>query len=121
MAVKFPISQSFQRITNKPLDPSFFFETMSDAQNYAYDSPISYEGQLIFIKDARTQAELIDNTIKSYSGYYYIGRDREICPMCNFTIDKINDLMYILNQVSYKKDVSEDLVELENELLKKTK
>ena len=121
MTIKFPTTQQFQRISDKPLDASFYFETRLDAQDYAYDSPISYEGQLIFIKDARTTKELRDDTIKAYSGYFYIGRNSEICSMCNFTMSKINDLLYILSNASYKKDVDQDLLDLENELLKRIK
>ena len=121
MAIKVPTTQQFQRISDKPLDPSFYFENRLEAQDYIYTSPIAYEGQLIFIKDARTDDEVLDNTIKAYSDYFYIGRNNEICSMCNFTIDKINDLLYILSNVSYKKDVDQDLLDLENELLKKIK
>jgi hypothetical protein len=41
--------------------------------------------------------------------------------MCDFTIDKINDLLFILSNVLYKKDMEQDLADLENELLKKVK
>ena len=121
MAIKVPTSQQFQRISDKPLDPSFYFENRLEAQDYIYTSPIAYEGQLIFIKDARNDDEVLDNTIKAYSDYFYIGRNNEICSMCNFTIDKINDLLYILSNVSYKKDMEQDLLDLENELVKKIK
>ena len=121
MAIKLPTTQQFQRISDKPLDPSFYFETRLDAQDYIYNSPISYEGQLIFIKDARTDEEKSDDTIKIYSNYFYIGRNNEICSMCNFTMNKINDLLYILSNVLYKKDMEQDLTDLENELLKKIK
>ena len=121
MAIKVPTSQQFQRISDKPLDPSFYFENRLEAQDYIYTSPIAYEGQLIFIKDARTDEEKSDDTIKIYSNYFYIGRNNEICSMCNFTMNKINDLLYILSNVLYKKDMEQDLTDLENELLKKIK
>jgi hypothetical protein len=121
MVVKLPTTQQFQRISDKPLDPSFYFENRLEAQDYIYTSPIAYEGQLIFIKDARTDQEKFNDTVKVYSGYFYIGRNNEICSMCDFTIDKINDLLFILSNVLYKKDMEQDLADLENELLKKVK
>ena len=98
ITIKVPTSQQFQRISDKPLDPSFYFENRLEAQDYIYTSPIAYEGQLIFIKDARTDDEVLDNTVKVYGGYFYIGRNNEICSMCDFTVDKINDLHVLINR-----------------------
>ena len=96
MANKFPINQSFQRLNNKPLDETTVFNTLAQAQDYAKNNPTSYVGQIIHIKDFRTNEEK-NNNVEKYGVSCYIDTDKDIKPICSFTYRSLNtffDLMY---------------------------
>ena len=92
MANKFPTRQSFQRLNNIPLDETTVFDTLVQAQDYAKNNHTAYRGQIIHIKDARTEEE-IENDISIYEKSCYIDYYNEIKPICNFSQEDI-DLFY---------------------------
>lgn len=92
MVNKFPTRQLFQRLNNFPLDETTVFDTLAQAQDYAKNNPTAYRGQIIHIKDARTEEE-IANDIGIYEKSCYIDYYNEIKPICNFSQEVI-DLFY---------------------------
>ena len=92
MTNKFPIGQSFQRLTDSPLDATLTFDTLAQAQDYASNNPTAYEGQIIHIIDARTDKEIADS-IESYEQSCYIDPNKEVKPICLLS-DKSIDILY---------------------------
>ena len=92
MANKFPIGQSLQRLNNEPLDSTSVFNTMAQAKEYAKNNPTAYRGQIIHVKDARNEEEIIDN-VKAYEKTCYINSDKDVKPICSIT-DKIIDIFF---------------------------
>ena len=76
MANKFPVGQSFQRLTNSPLDATTVFDTLAQAQDYAANNPTAYSGQVIHVKDARTDEEILSDT-NIYEESCYIDNNKE--------------------------------------------
>ena len=96
MINKFPTGQSFQRLANKPLDETVIFDTLIQAEDYAKNNPTAHKGQIIHIKDARTEEE-IENNINIYEETCYIDLLHNIIPICSFTYKALVvffDLMY---------------------------
>ena len=88
MANKFPIGQSFQRLTNSPLDPSKIFDTLEAAENYAMNGPTSYVGQIIYIKDVRTNREIQENVSKK-DGLFIIDNYKTLRPLFKFILSTL--------------------------------
>ena len=98
MANKFPIGQSFQRLTNKPLDETTVFNTLFQAQDYAKNNPTSYIGQIIYVRDARKDYE-IDDSFNVYGKPCYISLDREVKPICSLSNKSIEVLYDIIEDI----------------------
>ena len=96
MANKFPIGNQFQRLNNFPLDETTVFDTLAQAQDYASNNPTAYSGQVIHVKDARTDEEKLSDA-NIYEESYYIDNNKEIKPICSFSLEALGvlfDLMY---------------------------
>ena len=92
MAKKFPIGQSFQRLTNEPLDKTAVFDTLAQAQDYASNNPTAYKGQIIYVRDARMNYEISNNT-EAYGKSCYISLNKEVKPICSLS-DRTLDVLY---------------------------
>ena len=70
--MNFPIGQSFQRLNDSPLDSYTLFTTLKEAEDFirTNNSPV-HNGQLIHIKDARTEKEKL-NGVKVYECVFYV-------------------------------------------------
>jgi hypothetical protein len=88
MANKFPISQSFQRLTNLPLDPSETFATLEEAENYAMNGLTSYTGQIVYIKDVRTSREIQEGVSKK-DGLFIIDQYKTLRPFFKFVLSTL--------------------------------
>ena len=96
MANKFPTNQSFQRLTNFPLDETTVFDTLAQAQDYAKNNPTAYKGQVVHVKDARTDTE-INNDVNIYEETCYIDLIKNIVPICSFSYEAMGlffDIIY---------------------------
>ena len=102
MVNKFPTDQSFQRLNNSPLDETMIFDTLVQAQDYANNNLTVYEGQIIHIKDARTNEEII-NSIDAYESSCYINSNKKIIPICSLSNMAINILYDIIKDILNKK------------------
>ena len=102
---KFPISQSFQRLTESPLDETTVFNTLAQTQDYANNNPTSYKGQIIHIKDARSIKEIEDG-INAYEESCYIDNNNIIKPICSFTYKPLGLLFNLMNDIVDNKTAS---------------
>ena len=96
MIDKFPIGQSFQRLNDCPLDATTVFDTLAQAQDYAKNNPTAYRGQIIHVKDARTDKEIESGTFV-YEESCFINSLKDVEPICSFTYEAMGvffDLMY---------------------------
>jgi surface protein len=96
MADKFPIGNQFQRLTDSPLDETVVFDTLAEAKDYAANNPTAYNGQIIHVKDDRTEEEKASGTY-IYEESYYIDSNKELKPICSFTRESLGiffDMMY---------------------------
>ena len=96
MVNKFPTNQSFQRLTNFPLDETTVFDTLAQAQDYAKNNPTAYKGQVLHVKDARTDTE-INNDVNIYEETCYIDLLKNIVPICSFSYEAMGlffDIIY---------------------------
>ena len=85
MLNNFPTHNMFQRLNSFPLDNTNIFNTLQEAEDYAVNNSIAYEGQLIYIKN---ETEHI----------YYIDTDFQLKPICLFSDEAIKlllDYIYI--------------------------
>lgn len=98
MTNKFPIGQSFQRLTDSPLDETVVFDTLAQAQDYASNNPTAYEGQMIYVKDARTYDEIVEN-VNIYERSCYIDSNKKIQPICSLSNKSIDILYDIIEDV----------------------
>ena len=98
MANKFPTNQSFQRLTNFPLDETTVFDTLAQAQDYAKNNPTAYKGQVVHVKDARTDTE-INNDVNIYEETCYIDLLKNIVPICSFTYEAMGIFFDIIYEV----------------------
>ena len=80
MANKLPTGLSMERLYKGSLDATYEHETLADALDYAKNSPIAYVGQQLYIKDLRTEQEILDNVIP-YGGIKYITEDKELADL----------------------------------------
>ena len=83
MANKFPIGQSFQRLTNLPLDQTEVFDNLEQAESYAINGRTSYVGQIIYIKDIRTDREIQEGVSKQ-DGLFIIDQYKSLRPFFKF-------------------------------------
>ena len=98
MANKFPMGNQFQRLSNFPLDETTIFDTLAQAQDYANNNPTAHKGQVIHVKDARTDEEKI-NDMHIYEESCYIDSNKEVRPICSFSYEALGtlfDLMYAI-------------------------
>ena len=110
MANKIPISTGFQRLTDEPLDSSSIANNLNEAKDYAKNSALSYDGQIIHINDARTEED-INNNVNIYEGDYYIN-NKNIFPVCQLSYKSIGmliDTLYKLNEGSVTNGIFNDL------------
>ena len=98
MSKKFPIGQSFQRLTNEPLDETNIFDTLKKAKEYVKDNETSYPGQIIHIKDARTNKE-IDTGVEPYEETCYVSSNNMLTPICSFSSKNLNALFSLLYEI----------------------
>ena len=56
-----PTGMSFQRLGKFPLDSSSLYNTLAEAMDYVQNNPTAYPGQVIYVADARTEEEIINN------------------------------------------------------------
>jgi surface protein len=111
MANKIPTNVSFQRLTNKPLDPSSIANTFNEAEHYARNSVLSYEGQIIHVNDARIEED-INNNINIYEKDYYIDNNKNIVPICELSYKSIGmliDALYKLNEGTMTNEIFNNL------------
>ena len=100
MIDKFPTSKSFQRLTNFPLDETTVFDTLVQAQDYASNNNTAYRGQIVHVKDARTNEEILNN-INAYEKTYYINYYNELVSICSFTYETIGLLLHTIQYILY--------------------
>ena len=110
---KFPTGLSFQRLNSFPLDETCIFDTLQEAKDYAANNLVSYKGQLLCVKDARSNEE-IEMENKSYMGYFYIDYYKNLRPLCVFTYYPIVTLINIMNAISEGEDATSLIDELKN-------
>ena len=110
-----PIGHSFQRLYDSALDDICIYDTVEDAKNIISNNSLAYVGQLIFIKEYRNSDVIADDKFKS--ALYYIDNNKDIVPVCLFDYNTICVLLEILNQAEYKKDMTNELNKLKDELL----
>lgn len=72
-----PTGMSFQRLGSFPLDSSSVYKTLMDAQNYAFNNPTAYAGQILYVEDARTEEE-IQASIEAYESLFMITANKEL-------------------------------------------
>ena len=93
---KFPIRNIFQRLSDNPLDETMIFTTLAEAKDYAKNNPTAYRGQIIHVKDARTDKEIESGTFV-YEESCFINSLKDVEPICSFTYEAMGvffDLMY---------------------------
>jgi hypothetical protein len=84
----FPIGQSFQRLNNFPLDNTYIFETLIEAEEYAIHNKTVYEGQIVYIKDARSIDENGEGA-ESYDGLFVIDHYKTLRPLFKFILSTL--------------------------------
>ena len=80
MANKFPTNKSFQRLSSNPLDETSVSNDLQQIEDYAYNNPTSYHGQVIHVQDARDILE-VDSGDNIYEDTYYIGYNNQPKPI----------------------------------------
>lgn len=93
---KFPIGHIFQRLNGGPLDETLLFNTLAEAKDYAKNNPTAYRGQIIHVRDARTDKEIEAGTF-AYEESCFINSLKDVEPICSFTYEAMGvffDLMY---------------------------
>jgi surface protein len=95
MIDKFPTSKSFQRLNNFNLDETTVFDDLAKAKDYAENNLTVYRGQIIHVKDARTNEEK-SNGVNAYEKTYYINYYNELVPICSFTYETVNLFLQVM-------------------------
>ena len=88
MANKFPINQTFQRLSGLPLDSTEIFDTLKQAEDYAMNGPTSYVGQVVYVKDVRSSREIQENAIKK-DGLFIIDQFKLLKPFFRFVLSTL--------------------------------
>lgn len=84
----FPIGQSFQRLNNFPLDNTYVFETLIEAEQYAIHNKTAYEGQIVYVKDARSIDENGEGA-EFYDGLFIIDHYKTLRPLFKFILSTL--------------------------------
>ena len=84
----FPIGKSFQRLNNFPLDNAYVFETLIEAEQYAIHNKTAYEGQIVYVKDARSIDENGEGA-ESYDGLFVIDHYKTLRPLFKFILSTL--------------------------------
>ena len=84
----FPIGQSFQRLNNFPLDNTYVFETLIEAEQYAIHNKTAYIGQIVYIKDARSIDENGEGA-ENYDGLFIIDHYKTLRPLFKFILSTL--------------------------------
>jgi hypothetical protein len=84
----FPIGQSFQRLNKFPLDNTYIFETLIEAEEYAIHNKTAYEGQIVYVKDARSIDENGEGA-ESYDGLFVIDHYKTLRPLFKFILSTL--------------------------------
>ena len=108
---KFPTGLSFQRLDSFPLDDTCIAETLQEAKDYAANSPVSYKGQILCVKDARSDEEIASEN-KSYIEFFYIDYYKNLRPICVFNYYPIITLMNIMDTINAGEDATQYIDEL---------
>ena len=109
----FPTIHSFQRLGNFPLDKSFHQVDLSAVEEYINGASY-YEGQLLYILDARTQEEK-DNGVELYSDIFFVDKDKNLQGISNKKVEiSLNKALEEIDEAF--KDAEEKLDERMNGL-----
>ena len=81
----FPTIHSFQRLGNFPLDKTFHQADLSAVEEYI-NGAAYYEGQLLYILDARTQEEK-DGGVELYSDIFFVDKERNLQGISNKKVE----------------------------------
>lgn len=92
------------------------FNTRNEAENYARNDADAYHGQIIHIKDARTQAEK-NNSVKVYEETCYIDYNKAVQTICSFTYTALGQLLDILYDINDGIDCTARIDELRTLIL----
>ena len=84
----FPIGQSFQRLNKFPLDNTYIFETLIEAEQYAIHNKTAYEGQIVYVKDARSIDENGEGA-ENYDGLFIIDHYKTLRPLFKFILSTL--------------------------------
>ena len=84
----FPIGQSFQRLNNFPLDNTYIFETLIEAEQYAIYNKTAYMGQIVYVKDARSIDENGEGA-ENYDGLFIIDHYKTLRPLFKFILSTL--------------------------------
>ena len=84
----FPIGQSFQRLNNFPLDNTYIFETLIEAEQYAIHNKTAYMGQIVYVKDARSIDENGEGA-EDYDGLFIIDHYKTLRPLFKFILSTL--------------------------------
>ena len=109
----------FQRLNNIPLDSTTIFNTIKDAQDYSSNNGTAYSGQLIHVKDARSEKDIL-NKIPIYEENYFISILKDVIPICGFTYETIMLLIEILIDISNGIDAFYKIENLKSMIAKNT-
>ena len=72
-----PTGMSFQRLGQFPLDSSSVYKTLAEAMDYVQNNPTAYPGQIIYVADARTEEEIVNN-VEAYESLFMITAERNV-------------------------------------------
>jgi hypothetical protein len=108
---KFPTGLSFQRLGSFPLDNTCIIDTLQEAKDYAANNPTAYQGQIICVKDARSDEE-INSENKSYMNFFYIDYYKNLRSLCIFSYYPIVALINIMDSIKKDKDATSYIDEL---------
>ena len=100
----------FKGTTQNPV-----FDNLQAAQEHAL-SESSFHGQLLFVKDARTQEEK-DGGVSVYDDVFYVDYYRQLKTICPFNEETMVLLIDILHNMNDGVDMTEAIAELEAKLL----
>jgi hypothetical protein len=100
----------FKGTTQNPV-----FDNLQAAQEHAL-SESSFHGQLLFVKDARTQEEK-DNEVGVYDDVFYVDYYRQLKTICPFNEETMVLLIDILHNMNNGVDMTEEIAELKAKLL----
>ena len=110
---KFPTGLPFQRLDSFPLDDTSIVDTLQEAKDYVSNNGVAYQGQIIFVKDARSDEE-IEQENKSYVGFFYVDYYKNLRPLCVFNYYPIITLIKIMDKIKNGNDATSSIDELKS-------